>query len=167
MPQPAKARYQIDLTAALPRSSPAGIDIRQLRPSDRDALAHLMLDAYVGTIDYEGETLTEATDEIDSWLEDGPLLDHSYGAVLNGQLLSAVLVVEADHIPLIGYVMTAADHKGNGLGGAVTSEAVVSLKNSGYPHAVLYITKGNTPSERLFEGLGAALVDIDTRPSPS
>lgn len=154
----AKVRYEVDLTAALPSRVLDGVELRRLDPSDRDGLAHLMLDAYLGTIDYEGETLTEAIDEVDSWLEGAPMLDHSYGAIVDGKLVSAVLV-RLDHDPLIGNVMTDPDNKGTQLGGAVTREALVSLKSSGYRHAVLYITKGNTPSERLFTALGARPVN--------
>jgi len=164
MSDTAKVRYEIDLTAASPSHASADVEIRRLYPSDRHGLAHLMLDAYLGTIDYEGETLTEAIDEVDSWLEGTSMLDHSYGAVIDGQLVSAVLVSTVDHGPFIGYVMTDADHKGSRLGGAVTSEALASLKTSGYSQVVLYITKGNTPSERLFASLGAKTLKAHNRP---
>ena len=159
-----KIRYEIDLATALPGQAREDVTIRSLDPSDRDGLAHLMLDAYLGTIDYEGETLAEAIGEVDSWLEGTPMLDHSFGVVTDGQLVSAVLVSTIDHVPLIGYVMTDAEHKASGLGGAVTRSGLASLKSSGYSHVVLYITKGNTPSERLFAGLGATTPNADKRP---
>ena len=120
-----------------------------------------MLDAYVRTIDYEGETLTEAIKEVDAWLEGSPMLDHSYGAVVSGRLVSAVFIMTVDDAPFIAMVMTDPGHKGAGLGRAVVEEALASLRVSRYQHAALYITQGNTPSERLFAAAGALHTDID------
>ena len=47
---------------------------------DRQALAQLLLDAYVGTVDYDGESINEARSEIYGYLDDPdsrPLLDCS------------------------------------------------------------------------------------------
>ena len=46
-----KTRYEIDLSTVQRRAACNAISVRPLAPSDRDALAQLMLDAYVGTID--------------------------------------------------------------------------------------------------------------------
>lgn len=123
-----------------------------------------MLDAYLGTIDYEGETLTEAIEEVDSWLAETPMLGHSYGAVVDGRLVSAVLLMVVDGDPLIRSVMTDPDHKGHRFGLAVTHAAIESLRVAGYPLVTLYITTGNTPSERLFASVGAKPTAADTRP---
>lgn len=47
----AKIRYEIDLATIQRRTVPEAISLRPLVPTDRDALARLMLDAYKGTID--------------------------------------------------------------------------------------------------------------------
>lgn len=60
-----KIRYEIDLRSWNSVAPGTDIAMRTLGPGDRDELAHLILDAYRGTIDYEGETLAEAKAAID------------------------------------------------------------------------------------------------------
>ena len=154
-----KVRYEIDLAVDRPGSEIPDVEVRQLAPTDRDALARLMLDAYIGTIDYEGETLEGAVDEVDSWLEDSPLLDQSYGAIIDGQIVSAVLVMVVDDAPFIASVMTDPAHKGSRLARVVIEAAMTSMKRAGFSHVAFYITRGNTPSERLFAAIGAQPTD--------
>lgn len=158
-----KVRYEVDLSTGTPDLVLPVLGIRALIPTDREPLARLMLDAYVGTIDYEGETLTEAIEEVDSWLASTPMLGHSYGAFVDGRLVSAVLFMVVDGAPLIRSVMTDPDHKGHRFGRAVTHAALESLRAAGYPFVTLYITKGNTPSERMFASVGATPTVAGTR----
>ena len=83
------------------------------------------------------------------------MLDHSFGAVKGDDVVSAVLVVNVDEEPFIAIVMTDPDHKGMRLAQAVTDSALASLSLAGHKRVVLYITSGNTASERLFAALGA------------
>ncbi len=161
MSEVAKVRYEIDLAMLSPE--PANLDptIRKLRPADRDALAQLMLDAYVGTIDYEGETLAEAVEEVDDWLRGSPMLVDSYGAVIGELMVSAVLIMALEDLPRITYVVTDPDQKRAGLGRAVVEAALRSLRAAGHQRVILYITKGNTASERLFAAVGARSTDVD------
>ena len=103
-----KVRYEVDLSTETPDPVLPDLEIRSLIPTDREALARLMLNAFVGTIDYEGETLTEAIEEVDSWLAGTPMLDHSYGAVVDGRLVSAVLIRVLDGAPFIDPFQLAA-----------------------------------------------------------
>ena len=51
-----KLRYEIDLSNPVPTPSPhVGLQIRTITPADLAGLARLMLDAYIGAIDYEGD----------------------------------------------------------------------------------------------------------------
>jgi GNAT superfamily N-acetyltransferase len=63
--------------------------------------------------------------------------------------------------PLVRSVMTDPDHKGHRFARAVTDAALESLRAAGYPFVSLYITEGNTPSERLFASLGAEAATSD------
>ncbi|MFC2153352.1 GNAT family N-acetyltransferase [Actinomycetota bacterium] len=153
-----KCRYEIDLTAPRLHVDAPHIETRPLTSGDRDALAELLLDAYIGTIDYEGETISEAEAAVDDWLDDYPLLEHSYGAVLDGDLVSALLATTLDGAPFISIVMTSASHTGAGLGRGVTEATIQSLRDDGYQRVALYITEGNIPSELLFASCGAAPV---------
>lgn len=157
MTEPPKIRYEIALAPHRGHGEPLGFVTRNVVAGDRDALARLMLDAYMGTIDYEGETLSEAIEEVDSWLAGTPMLDHSYGGLVDGRLVSAVLLMVVDGAPLVRSVMTDPDHKGHRFAGAVTHAALESLRAAGSPFVALYITEGNTPSERLFASLGAVV----------
>ena len=154
-----KVLYVIDLGSSRPAArATTGALVRPLVDTDRDALARLMLDAYVGTIDHHGGTLSDAFDEVDVWLAGSPMLGHSCGAVVGEQLVSAALVSEYDDVPFIAYVMTHPDHKGNGWAGTVVDRTLTTLRSSEYEQVLLYITRGNTPSERLFAGAGARAV---------
>jgi len=156
MSEPVKLRYEIALDRAMPPEVIDGVSVRPISAPDRDSLAELMLNAYVGTIDYEGETFDDAAEEVDSWFRSGAsLLDHSFCAVVGEQIASAVLVSEFESMPFIGYVMTRADHKGRGLAEVVTRTALTSLSDAGHQRVVFYITDGNAASERLFARLGA------------
>lgn len=157
---PEKLRYEVDLTK--PVSGPAppgGVRIRTVTPADLARLAMLMLDAYVGTIDYEGEDLDDAIEEVRSFLDDdASLLDRSYLVEDDGEVVSAVLVSMSQGRPFIGYVMTLPSHKNQGLGRLGVGQVLKRLADDGHESIALYITEGNTPSERLFRSVGAVHV---------
>jgi ribosomal protein S18 acetylase RimI-like enzyme len=154
-----KLRYEIDLTQPVPQFAAGTVPTRTVMGDDLEGLAQLMLDAYRGTIDYEDEDLDDALAEVRAFFErDHPLTDHSFVAEIDGVIVSAVLVSLEDAEPFIGYVMTLAGYKNQGLARLVTAESLASLARAGYPRTVFYITDGNRPSEALFRSLGAALV---------
>ncbi|MGA7272847.1 MAG: hypothetical protein WB239_17380, partial [Acidimicrobiia bacterium] len=64
-----KLRYEIDLATPVRTEEPGIGSIRPVTHDDLDGLATLMLDAYVGRIDYEDENLDDAIDEVRSYLE--------------------------------------------------------------------------------------------------
>jgi RimJ/RimL family protein N-acetyltransferase len=149
-----KIRYEIDL-AQRERSTTSSFRTRNLTPDDSDELAHLILDAYLGTIDYEGESIVEAREAIDEWLEDSPLLTSSFASLDGDAIVSATLVMMLDDEPFIGIVMTKPSHKAMGHGTAVVEATLDSLLDGEHRKIALYITEGNTASETLFNSLGA------------
>jgi len=154
-----KLRYEIDLSKRAPTPRSHGFPIRAVVPADLAGLARLMLDAYVGTIDYDGENLDDATGEVRSFLDDpDSLLDRSYIVEDEGEIVSAVLVSMSQHMPFIGYVMTLPSHKKRGLAHLVVTHALGRLADDGHQRVVLFITDGNTASENLFRSLGATHV---------
>lgn len=156
---PQKLRYEIDLSDLTPVASSHDSPVRSISRDDLQGLARLMLDAYVGTMDYEGESLEDATDEVMSFLDDdGALLDRSYLVEVDGTIASAVLVSLSEGRPFIGYVMTRASHKNQGLARLVTATALERLARDGHETVVLYITEENTPSEALFRSVGATQI---------
>ncbi|GAB4212638.1 MAG: hypothetical protein OHK0022_48690 [Roseiflexaceae bacterium] len=133
--------------------------LRNPTPADAEQLAALMLDAYQGTIDYDGETLDDARGEVRSFFEQEttpPLLACSWVAQAGDELVAASLAVfwAQRDCPLIAYVMARAAHKGRGIARGLVGRSLGSLRAAGYTEVRAVITQGNLPSERLFARLG-------------
>jgi hypothetical protein len=132
--------------------------MRPPNAGDRLALAELMLDAYRGTIDYEGEGMAEAVAEVDGYLADHALLERSVVLLSDDEIMSACLVSRVEDRTVVGYVMTSAANKERGLATLATAVALGSLQRAGTTLVDAWITEGNVPSERIFLGLGFAVV---------
>ncbi len=109
-----------------------------------------MMDAYRGTIDYEGETVDDARLEVAGYFDGDPILEHSWIGVRGGSVVSACLVSKQDDRPLIAYVMTAAHAKNQGVAAWLLGRCLDTLQAVGYVQADAWITDGNAPSERMF-----------------
>jgi L-amino acid N-acyltransferase YncA len=127
--------------------------VRPVAATDRDALAQLVLDAYRGTIDDEGETLADALEAVDEWLGLA-IAPHSVVLEEEGRLVAASFVVTVDDRHYIDPVVVAAPAKQRGLGTALVSASIRSLHDAGVVEVGATITDGNEPSERLFASLG-------------
>lgn len=159
---PRRFRYRIDLTAyqAGLAEPPPGFTVRSPTAADCEMLAGLMLDAYRGTIDYEGEGMEEAIEAIEDFLGSETMLSASRLAVFNtgtadGGAASAVLAATYGGAPFISYVITASAHKRTGLARALVVDSLNRLQTDGLPAVYLAITEGNIASEGLFRSLGA------------
>lgn len=120
-----------------------------------------MLESYRGTIDYEDEDPDDARAEVRSYLCDGnPMMEHSLAGVVEGEVVSAVLVSLIDGGPFISFVMTLPEHKGLGWGRRLVASSLAGLAGAGYQKVVFYITGGNVASEALFRSLGARRVGV-------
>jgi hypothetical protein len=132
---------------------------RNVSADDTEALAHLMLEAYRGTIDYEGEDIGDARDEVSSFFGGEPDLEHSLVAEVGGTIASAVLVSTYEGSPFISYVMTLPEFKNQRWGRRVVAAALAGLAGAGHREVGFYITDGNLASEALFRSLGAQKVE--------
>jgi RimJ/RimL family protein N-acetyltransferase len=143
------------------------VRLRGLQPGDVPALAELMLDAYRGTIDDEGETLEDALNEVKAFLagERGgkPYPDLSILCFAGDRLVSACLVGEwqSRRQPIIAYLLTLPTWKRRGLARLALMSALQALKEQGYTQVRAVITRGNVPSEQLFTSLGFTRVAYD------
>lgn len=155
--------YALDLSALDRRGVPVTVphlELRAAQPTDSDALAELMLEAYRGTIDYDGETLEDAIDEVHAYLagEGGgePLMDASRLAYAGPTLAGACLASFWPEWgqPLIAYVVTRADWKNLGVGRQLLWSVLQAPREQGHREIRAFITEGNTPSERLFRRMG-------------
>jgi RimJ/RimL family protein N-acetyltransferase len=131
------------------------VTLRRPTHGDHEDLAELMLEAYRGTIDYDGEDLVAAREEVDAYLRTSPLLEVSCLASLGAETVGAVLVTLWRDEPLIGYVMTRPEHKNRGLATLMLRTTLRALADEGWARANAFITEGNVPSEALFFGVGA------------
>ncbi len=135
-------------------SSPA-VSLETVHPSEvhREALAALMLDAYQGTVDDEGEDLDDARDAIDQYLA-SILRPHSFVVIDDDLPLAFAFVVVVGDMHYIDPVVVASARKRHGVGSAVVRVCLRSLRDAGVSEVGATITDGNLASERLFIALG-------------
>ncbi len=148
-----------------------GMRMRPVEPADLHALAELMLEAYRGTIDYEGETDVESIQEVERFLSpearDRPLLSQSTLLFSGTTAVSACLVKHWQHrqCPLIGYVISLPSWKRRGLAARVLAESLSRLAEADHREVRAVITEGNVASERLASRMGFKA--RPSRPSPA
>lgn len=148
--------YTIDLFEWADGKTPAGLELRSITPDDGQTLAHLMFDAYRGTIDSEAETIVEARQEVDRYLGlESADLANSRLALIGDDVVSACLVSSYSTHSFVGYVMTDPHQKGKGIGTAALRSSLRSLANTGIRNVGAFITEGNSPSEAMFATVGA------------
>jgi GNAT superfamily N-acetyltransferase len=141
------------------RDGPTVDGTRVRTPSNQDAesLAHLMLDAYRGSIDDAGETIDDARAEV------AKLLSGAYGrfdpdaseVVLHDDtLVAATLLTHYEGSPMLAFSLTAPGWRRRGLARGGIERAVRRLREAGYASLSLAVTVGNGPAERLYVSLG-------------
>lgn len=121
-----------------------------------EQLAELMLAAYRGTPDDEGETLEDTRDEIGGTLagQYGPLDQEASAAHYEGDALaSALIITEFDGGPFVPYVFTRPAYQQRGHAGSLLKRTAQVLRSQGRDSLDLAVTVGG-PGERLYEHLG-------------
>jgi ribosomal protein S18 acetylase RimI-like enzyme len=144
------ARVQRREVAADPR-------VRAPTSADAPAIADLMLAAYRGTIDDDGETPEETLALVRQ------MFAGEFGAMLwnisevterDGRLAAATMCTVWEGRPFVAFMVTAPEYKGQGLARAGLTRAINRLAAAGDPLLRLVVTHGNTPAERLYASLG-------------
>ena len=127
--------------------------MRRVLDSDRHTLADLMLDAYRGTIDDEGEDLDDALTAVDRYLTG---MEHEHSFVVNegDRVVAMAFATVVDGVHYVDPIVVATDRKRTGLGRDAVRMLLDSLATAGVTDVGATITDGNTASERLFVGLG-------------
>ncbi|MCE9620590.1 MAG: GNAT family N-acetyltransferase [Planctomycetes bacterium] len=131
--------------------------MRTPKESDIPDLAMLMLAAYQGTVDDKGETLDDATKEIQKTFagEYGPLNPECSKVVESGGVIfSATLVTRWKDRPFIAFSMTAPIAKRKGLARAGLINAMQDLVAQGEREVHLVVTRTNIPAIALYQDLG-------------
>jgi ribosomal protein S18 acetylase RimI-like enzyme len=162
-----KTRYlmQLDLRSRLAQPAHAACNPRL---EEREPLAHLMLAAYRGGADDEGETIAEALQEVDSVLvsADRPFMPAaSFVIEIDATLASASLVSLFRGAPLITHIMTHSRYKRRGLGVSVLLSSANALREQGWRSLSLYVTDSNEPALALYRKLGFQTTSTLTFPA--
>jgi hypothetical protein len=127
--------------------------------TDYHSLGSLMLEAYRGTIDYEGETLEDSIGEVKGTLEGkyGTLIDSaSYVIEMNGTCAAAIFFTlnDKEKIPLLTFAMTHPAFKDKGMSKYLIRKSLNSLLDIGYKECFLVVTEGNQPAQAMYEKMG-------------
>jgi ribosomal protein S18 acetylase RimI-like enzyme len=139
-------------------SGPGGVAEFRPLPSPEE-LAPLMLDAYRGTPDDEGETLEDTIEILRSAVAGGfgPWLAEAsfVGLDADGRRLGAILTaLDGDGTPFVVFVFTHPGHAGRGVASALIARVCSALAARGYPDLRLWVSAGNERALRLYRHLG-------------
>ena len=148
-----RSEYRLSPVAVAPPS--AERVTRPVRNTDRDVLATLMLDAYRGTIDDEGEDVDDALAAVDEYMA-RMRHEHSFVVTEDDRVVAMAFVTVHDGVHYVDPIVVAADRKRTGLGRDAVRMLLESLATAGVTDVGATITDGNTASESLFLGLGFA-----------
>jgi ribosomal protein S18 acetylase RimI-like enzyme len=122
-----------------------------------DKLAEAFLDAFIGTIDYEGEDIEDALNETTTVSKYGEIIRSATLCLMVGnEIASAVWTVEKDH-PLISYLITVPKYKRQGYGRKLMTQVLNALKKESHRKVVLYVTADNS-AVSLYESMGFVAV---------
>jgi ribosomal protein S18 acetylase RimI-like enzyme len=162
-----KTRYvmQLDLRSRLEQPTHAA---RNPGPEERERLAQLMLAAYRGAADDEGETIAEALQEVDNVLvsADRPFIpEASFVIELDAELASASLISLFRGAPLVTHIMTHPRYKRSGLGASALLSSANALREQGWNSLSLYVTDNNAPALALYRKLGFQTTSTVTVPA--
>jgi len=119
----------------------------------------MILDAFRGTIDDEGEDHAAALDAVDDWLSRAEA-PHSVVLEQHDEIVAVSFVVDVRGCQYIDPVVTASSRQREGLARAAVSWSLRSLHEHGAPEVGAVMTDGNTASERLFAELGFVRVGV-------
>ena len=139
--------------------------MRSPDPNDLDSLAELMLAAYTGGSDVDGdETIEEARGEIQQTFDGG------YGAFMpelsslvmdEGRIVAATLITLFEKCPLVTFTMTHPDWKRQGLGRATLCRSINLLLEAKWGTLDLVVTVDNTPAVNLYRKMGFREIEAD------
>jgi ribosomal protein S18 acetylase RimI-like enzyme len=133
------------------------------RAPDVAGLAALMLDAYRGTIDDEGETMHDAVGAVEALLEgEFGTLDEAASVVFHDldlhqqRPVAATFVTHFDGHPLIAFSMTHPGAVRSGFARRGLHHAFGVLARAGWSDVRLVVTDGNDRAIALYESEGFA-----------
>ncbi len=133
-------------------------DIRPVKKERIREIAQIMLDAYVSTPDYEGETLNDLTKELSMVFRGyfGTFLEEASLALLDddGEPISFLFICDFKNEPTLTYLFTEKNHLGKGYATNLMKAAENALLAMDYDRLALYVSKDNKPALDLYLKLG-------------
>lgn len=141
------------------------LELTPVKESLLHDIAEAMHNAYEGTIDDEGENLSQTLDELKRLFKGayGPLMEEASYLVMDGKkVLSAILTCLYRGEPTITYTFTRKEAQRLGYATVLIAKAAEGLYENGYHSLFLYVTVENTPALRLYESLGFIEVPLTT-----
>jgi GNAT superfamily N-acetyltransferase len=136
--------------------------LRAPAEADVPALGRLLYCAYLGTVDFEEETIEQATEEVRKTFRGdyGPF-DPGCSTVCEraGDMLCATLVTHWQARPFVAFTMTDASAKRQGLARACMIRSMNRLLAAGEHELRLVVTLANAPARSLYDSLGFAIED--------
>jgi GNAT superfamily N-acetyltransferase len=155
MPNGLRRSYMQAMLREMPCPTEPGLRIPT--PADIDQLASLMLDAYVGTVDYEGEDEHDALIQVHKTIsgESGSFV-WSCSRVIERRsvLASATLITRWENRPFVAFTMTRPEFKRLGLARACMVNAMQALVAHGEHEVRLMATLENAAANALYQTLG-------------
>lgn len=157
MPAPAKLHMSCLLAAHGAAVDP---DVRPMTQADTKGLGELVYAAYVGTVDYEGESRADAAAVVEATLN-GEFGEFMHAASMLAEsatrIISASFITTWQDRPLVAFAVTDPDHKGKGHARRCITAAMQALARSGHRELHLFVTPTNRPALTLYRRLGFAV----------
>lgn len=128
-----------------------------INPNDINELAISMLDAFIGTEDFHGETVEELGKEIRSVVEStfGTFIpDASLKIEKNGEIASTILISLYKGKPFVSELFTRKEYMNLGMATGLLKKSINTLISLGYNDLVLYVHPKNIEAINLYKKIG-------------
>lgn len=150
-----KLHLRLDLSGAIGKDDN---EVQPLLDNRAKDIGEAFFDAYVDSIDYEGETVEEALAEVKGVFAGayGKLAPGVCGCLEEegGAIASALFAVERGDGIFIPYVITTKKQAGKGYATRLIRRAIFRAQDGGYRFIDLFVTKGNSRAEDLYRRIG-------------
>jgi ribosomal protein S18 acetylase RimI-like enzyme len=130
-------------------------------------VGRVLLAAYRGTVDDEGEAEDDAIGEVERTVEGqyGPFLpEASFVAEDGARIVGASLLWLFESRPFLAYVVVHPDAQRRGIGSMLVEACGNALLSAGHTELDLYVTEANEAAVALYRKLGFEQVERLTEP---
>lgn len=146
-----------------PQAPERNYKIEELVATNLEGLASALIDAFIDTPDYEGETFMEAVKEIQAIIDGkyGEFVTEASGIIRQNHEVAAAIFISINRgRPLLTEVFTRKNYVERGMARSLIRNSVRALLELGYKELVLYCNPLNDRALKLYERLGF-LVDTN------